>query len=219
NRLVRLNSNGTLDTSFYVEPEFNDYVQSVILQPDGKILVGGNFTTFNGTAQNRIARLNSDGTLDTSFNIGTGFNEWVRRITLQPDGKILVGGGFTAFNGTAQNSLVRLNSDGTLDTSFNLGGGFDNVVTPITLQPDGKILVGGSFTTFNGTAQNRIARLNSDGTLDTSFNIGTGFNSFVPSIALQPDGKILVGGNFTVFNGTTQNRITRLNSDGTLDTS
>jgi uncharacterized delta-60 repeat protein/gliding motility-associated-like protein len=220
NRLVRLNSNGTFDTSFYVEPEFDDYVLSVILQPDGKILVGGNFTTFNGTAQNRIARLNSDGTLDTSFNIGTGFNELVRVIALQPDGKILVGGNFTAFNGTTQNGLVRLNSDGTLDTSFSLGTGFNYGVGSITLQPDGKILVGGSFLAFNGTTQNRITRLNSDGTLDTSFNIGTGVNGYyVRSIALQPDGKILVGGLFKDFNGTAQNSITRLNSDGTLDTS
>ncbi|MFA7445205.1 MAG: gliding motility-associated C-terminal domain-containing protein [Flavobacteriaceae bacterium] len=222
NRLVRLNSDGTLDTSFNIGTGFNDYVFSVILQPDGKILVGGYFTAFNGTAQNRIARLNPNGTLDTSFNIGTGFNEWVNVITLQPDGKILIGGVFTTFNGTAQNRLVRLNSNGTLDTSFDLGTGFSYAVASIALQPDGKILVGGFFATFNGTTQNTITRLHSDGTLDTSFNIGIwgGVNGYsVRSIALQPDGKILVGGNFTTFNGTTQNRITRLNSDGTLDTS
>src|SRR5690554_437044 len=220
NRIVRLNSDGSLDTSFNIGTGANHYVRAIVLQPDGKILVGGSFSSFNGTAQNRIVRLNSDGTLDTSFNIGTGFNENVISVTLQPDGKILVGGHFTTFNGTTQNRLVRLNSDGTLDTSFNTGTGFSYGVTSITLQPDGKILVGGNFTAFNGTTQNRVIRLNSDGTLDTSFNIGIGFNGYtVHSITLQPDGKILVGGNFTAFNGTTQNRITRLNSDGTLDTS
>lgn len=151
--------------------------------------------------------------IDPSFNIGTGvtgFNTSVHSIALQPDGKILAGGDFTTFNDTTQNRLVRLNSDGALDASFDLGTGFDSQVRSITLQPDGKILVGGFFTAFNGTTQNRIARLNSDGTLDTSFNIGTGFNGPVHSIALQPDGKILVGGLFTKYNGTTQSRIARL---------
>jgi len=219
NRIARLNPDGTLDTSFTIGTGFGGSVSAIVLQPDGKILVGGDLTSYNGTTQNRIARLNSDGTLDTSFTIGTGFNNGVFAIVLQPDGKILVGGNFTSYNGTAQNRIARLNSDGTLDTSFNTGTGFGGSVSAIVLQPDGKILVGGNFTSYNGTTQNRITRLNSDGTLDTSFNIGTGFNSGVVSIALQPDGKILMGGWFTSYNGTTQNYIARLDSDGTLNTS
>lgn len=155
--------------------------------------------------------------IDPSFDIGTGaigLNVSVHSIALQPDGKILAGGDFTTFNGTTQNRLVRLNSDGSLDTSFNIGTGFNYGVTSITLQPDGKILVGGYLTTFNGATQNRLVRLNSDGTLDTSFNIGIGFNEYVISVTLQPDGKILVGGLFKKYNGTTQNRITRLQEIG-----
>ncbi|MDY0090841.1 MAG: T9SS type A sorting domain-containing protein [Flavobacteriaceae bacterium] len=240
-RIARLNANGTLDTSFNtVGTEFNgvvpgDNVSGIVLQPDGKILVTGYFTSYNGTTRNRIARLNADGTLDTSFNtVGTGFyidsgfnsylfDDWALSISLQSDGKILVGGQFTSYNGTTQNKIARLNSDGTLDTSFSSGSGFNSTtsasIATIALQPDGKILAGGNFKSYNEGNRRGIVRLNEDGTLDTSFNIGTGFNDVVNIITLQPDGKILVGGNFTSYNGTTQNRIARLNSDGTLDTS
>src|SRR5690554_2722894 len=211
-----------IDTSFNIGTGFNNEVRSVALQPDGKVLVGGYYTEYNGQAQNRIARLNTDGSLDTSFEIGTGFNNsYVVAITLQPDGKILTGGTFTSYNGQTQNRIARLNTDGSLDTSFNTGTGFgvSYWIHEITLQPDGKILVGGGFTQYNGQTQNRIVRLNTDGSLDTSFATGTGFNDWVGTITLQSDGKILVGGNFTSYNGQSRNSIVRLNTDGSLDTS
>jgi uncharacterized delta-60 repeat protein len=184
-----------------------------------KILVGGFFTSFNNTTQHNIVRLNSDGTRDTSFNAGGGFNNGVYAFAVQSDGKILVGGSYSSFNGTSENNIVRLNSDGTRDTSFVTGTGFDGPVSTIAIQSDGKIVVGGGgFTSYNGTGYNRIIRLNSDGTRDTSFTVGTGFDYHVYAIAIQLDGKILVGGYFTAYNGTTQNCMTRLNSDGTLDT-
>ena len=217
--LIRLNSDGTKDTSLNIGTGFNNYVNSISLQQDGKILVGGQFTTFNGVPQNYLIRLNPDGTKDTSFDIGTGFSYWVSRITLQPDGKIIVSGHFSSFNDAQQNRLIRLNSNGTKDTSLNIGTGFNSSVNSISLQQDGKILVGGQFTTFNGTPQNRLIRLNSDGTKDTSFDIGTGFNNYVNSISPQPDGKIIVGGFFTTFNDVPQKYLIRLNSDGTKDTS
>jgi uncharacterized delta-60 repeat protein len=223
-RITRLNSDGTLDTGFNSGAGFNSTVNAITLQPDGKILVGGEFTTYNGFTRGRIARLKADGTRDTSFGVGvgTGFNtSAVLSIVLQPDGKILAAGGFSGYNGTSQNYITRLNSDGTLDTGFNSGTGFggpDPAARVITLQPDGKILVGGDFTTYNGVAQNRITRLNSDGTRDTGFDSGTGFSNPVRKIVLQPDGKILVGGVFSTYNGVTVNRIVRLNTDGTRDT-
>jgi uncharacterized delta-60 repeat protein len=97
-----------------------------------------------------------------------------------------------------------------LDASFNPGTGADHWVNSIALQPDGKILIGGYFDTYNGTTRNRIARLNTDGSLDASFNPGTGANDGVRSIALQPDGKILIGGLFTAYNGTGRNRVARI---------
>jgi uncharacterized delta-60 repeat protein len=219
NYLVRLNANGTLDTSFNIGTGFNTTVQSIALQPDGKILVGGLFTLFNGNTINRLVRLNADGTLDGGFNIGTGFNTTVLSIALQPDGKILVGGLFTQFDGNTINRLVRLNADGTLDMSFTIGTGFNERVQSIALQSDGKIIVGGRFTQFDGNTVGRIVRLNGNGTIDSGFDMSTGFNGPVQSIALQSGGKIIVGGGFTQFNGNTVNHLARLNGDGTLDTS
>jgi uncharacterized delta-60 repeat protein len=211
---------GAVDPTFQSGSGLNSTVYAIALQPDGKILIGGNFITYNATARNRVARLNADGSLDTSFNPGTGANNILRTIALQPDGKVLIGGFFTSYNGTARNRVARLNPDGSLDTAFNPGTGANDSVNIIALQPDGKVLIGGVFTTYNGVGRNRIARLNADGSLDTSFlNTGTGANGVLSVIALQPDGKVLIGGFFSSYNGTSRNRIARLNADGSLDTS
>lgn len=214
--------NAVPDTSFNPGTGFNNSVYSIALQPDGKILVGGYFTEFNGQAQKDIARLNANGTLDTSLNIGTGFSVNgtgnVLTLALQTDGKILVGGSFYNFNGNARNRIVRLNLDGSLDNSFNIGTGFSATVNTFTLQPDGKILVGGSFHQYNGQDQKLIARLNTDGSLDTTFT-GSAYWVYenIYTIAVQQDGKIIVGGNFTMFNNQYVNRIVRLNADGSID--
>jgi uncharacterized delta-60 repeat protein len=218
-RLVRLNADGTLDTGFDIGDGFNSDVSSIVLQPDGGILVGGDFTEFDGNTANFLVRLNADGSIDTGFGIGTGFNDMVLSIVLQPDGGILVGGDFTEFDGFPANRLVRLNPDGTRDSGFDIGTGFNIEVYSIVLQPDGGILVGGRFTSFDGDYSNgRLVRLNADGTLDSGFDIGDGFNGEVFSIAVQPDGGILVGGGFTEFDGNSANRLARLNPGGTLDT-
>jgi uncharacterized delta-60 repeat protein len=222
NHLIRLNSDGSKDTSFNIGTGFAGYgeILTVEIQTDGKILAGGYFTSYSGESQNYLIRLNSDGSKDSSFNIGSGFNSGVSSIVIQSDGKILVGGGFTTFTGSTENKLIRLNSDGSKDTSFNIGSGFDSDVSPIKIQSDGKILVGGYFSTFTGSSQNNLIRLNSNGSKDESFNIGTGFsaesNNNVSSIAIQSDGKILVGGGFTTYSGSSQNRLIKLNSDGSI---
>ena len=218
NRIIRLNSDGTVDGTFVYVTGFNNLVRSIVLQPDGKIIMAGGFTSYNGTVANQIIRLNGDGTVDGTFVYGTGFSGgFVLSVALQPDGKVLVGGDFTSYNGTGANRIIRLNSNGTVDVGFVYGTGVGSRVRSIALQPDGKVLVGGEFTSYNGTGANRIIRLNSDGTVDGGFSYGTGFNSFVRSITVQPDGKVLVGGDFTSYNGTGANRIIRLNSNGTVD--
>ena len=224
NRLVRLNSDGSKDSTFNIGSGFDNYVTTIEIQTDGKILVSGGFTTFTGVSQNYLIRLNSDGSKDTSFDIGSGFSGSfgsadINSISIQNDGKIIVGGSFRQFTGSTQNRLVRLNSDGSKDSTFNIGSGFDNYVTTIEIQTDGKILVSGGFTTFTGVSQNYLIRLNSDGSKDTSFDIGSGFDTEVNSVAVQSDGKILAGGYFTEFSGSSQNKLIRLNSDGSKDTS
>ena len=226
-RIARLNNDGSLDTSFTVGTGFNQSVNSLAVQSDGKILVGGGFTSYNGTNRNYIVRLNGNGTLDSGFTVGTGLNSSVNSIAVQSDGKILVGGYFSTYNGSGSNCIARLNSDGTLDSGFTVGTGFGgsipNMVNTIVVQSNGKILVGGSFGYYNGTnIGDYIARLNNDGTLDGGFtagSVGTEFNGSVSNIIVQSDGKILVGGDFTSYNGVSRNYITRLNSGGTLDTS
>ncbi|PTT16166.1 hypothetical protein DBR12_21035, partial [Acidovorax sp. HMWF029] len=179
-------------------------VYSLALQPDGKVLVGGLFTTLGGQARSNIARFNADGTLDAGFNPNA--NNTVYSVTVQPDGKVLMGGAFTTVGGQARNRIARLNADGTLDTGVNPD--VNNFVYSLAAQPDAKVLMGGTFTTVGGQARNRIARLNADGTLDAAFNPDA--NNFVLSVAAQPDGKVLVGGSFTSVGGQTRNRIARL---------
>ena len=216
--IARLNADGSLDTSFNPGSGPDRSVESVVVQADGKVLIGGEFTYYNGTDRSYIARLNADGSLDTSFNPGSGVNAQVYSVVAQADGKVLIGGIFTSYNGTARSYIARLNADGSLDTGFNPGSGANSRVRRVVAQADGKVLIGGDFTQYNGTARSRIARLNADGSLDTGFDPGSGADNTVISVAAQADGKVLIGGNFIQYNGTAINRIARLNTDGSLDT-
>ncbi len=180
-----MNGDGSVDTSFNPGTGINGSVNAIALGSDGKPLVGGYFSTVNGTTRNSIARLNGDGSVDTSFNPGTGINGSVNAIALGSDGKPLVGGYFTTVNGITRNSIAQLNGDGSVDTSFNPGTGINGSVNAIALGSDGKPLVGGYFTTVNGITRNSIAQLNGDGSVDTSFNPGTGMNNGVGAIAID----------------------------------
>lgn len=227
--LIRLNPDGSKDTSFNIGTGFDGDVYSIVLQSDGKIIVGGNFISYKGVIQNCLIRLNADGSKDTSFNIGTGFfkfdsinfinSAYLKSIVLQSNGQLIVSGGFTKYQGVDQNNLIRLNADGSKDASFNIGTGFDNTVESIALQTDNQIIVGGNFTKYQGIDQKRLIRLNTDGSKDTSFIIGTGFNNIVNSIKQQSDGKIIIGGGFTIYNSSSQECMIRLDLDGTRDTS
>jgi uncharacterized delta-60 repeat protein len=219
--IVRINPDGTYDPTFNTglgtTGNALGNIRCVSLQSDGKIIIGGEFTVFNGIAKNRIARLNTDGSLDLTFNSGTAANDIIFSTAVQGDGKIIIGGIFTSYAGTSVNRLARLNTDGTLDASFVTGSSANNAVRAIKLQADGKIVIGGDFITYNGVARNRIARVNVDGSIDPAFDPGLGFNASVYSMILQNDGKIVIGGDFTLFNGLSSSRIARLNTDASQD--
>lgn len=150
------------------------------------------------------------GAIDLTFNPGTGTNGCVNTSAVQSDGKILIGGHFTSFNGTPRNRIARLNADGTLDPTFNSSTGANGEIYIITLQGDGKIIIGGVFSSYNGVSRNHLARLNADGTLDTTFNPGTGSNGEVLTTALQNDGKIIIGGDFNSYDGAGRNMVARV---------
>jgi uncharacterized delta-60 repeat protein len=208
---------GSNDTSFDPGTGADNSVWSSAIQKDGKIIIGGTFTSYNGTPRNKIVRLNPDGTLDTTFNLGSGADGDVTTMVLQSDGKIIIGGTFSKYNGISRTRIARLNANGTLDGTFNPGTGADGTIWTISLQNDNKIVIGGIFSYYNGISRSCIARLNADGTLDGTFNPGTGADYFIWTSAIQSDGKIIIGGGFRTFNGTTKNRIARLNSNGSLD--
>ncbi len=195
-----------------VRPGPNNLVYTTAGQPDGRNVLGGNFTGFSAGTPNRAARLLADGTLDLTFNPDA--DDLVTSVLVQPDGGIILGGAFTTLGGVARNHLARVDGNGILDPAFNPD--VDGSVSAIALQPDGKIVIAGGFSTVAGVARSKIARLNANGTLDAGFDPNV--NRAVYTIAVQPDGKILLGGNFDTVGGVTRNRIARVNANGALDT-
>lgn len=262
--LARLTSTGALDASFKpgsIDP--NGVVQAIVVQPDGKIVVAGNFATINGVARNRIARLNSDGSLDPSFVPAYVSATAVTQVALQPDGRMLL------VNGTT--SLLRLNPDGSLDPAWTFSpvvvglNGAANVlgsIQAVDLQPDGKIVVGASGFA-GGTTNAYLQRLNASGAGDTGFTnvtlgaygtfralrvladgrimAGTVNNGFAVqrvtaaglydisftalnsstvtpgAITFTPEGRTWIGGTFTTLNGVSRNQLARLGTDGSVD--
>lgn len=196
---------------------FNTTVYAIEPLNNGKALVGGNI--YEGISSGNFVQLNADGSVDTSFVTGTGFNDYVRAIEVQDDGKILVGGDFTSYNGTSCNRIVRLHSNGSVDSSFvtAIGSAADNDIWSIAVETSGQILVGGLFDNFNGSAANGLVRLNSSGLPATALALPFSSNATVWSVLAEPDGKIMVGGDFS--SGGNERDIIRLTSTGSRDAS
>jgi uncharacterized delta-60 repeat protein len=161
--------------------------------------------------------------LSSAFGSGEGVNGEVLAAAIQADGKIVIGGRFSAVNGIGRNNIARLNDDGTLDRTFaDLPvHGVNGQVNALALQPQGGIIVGGSFTQAGQVETLNLARYDAEGNADQTFGgadaAGSGANGNVYSLAVQPDGKIVVGGNFDAIFGQPRRGIARLNADGTLD--
>jgi uncharacterized delta-60 repeat protein len=207
NGIARLEIDGRLDQTLDLRIVGN-FVETSALQPDGKIIIAGFFSSVLGVARNNIARLNADGTLDSAFDPNA--NDDILSIAVQADGKILVGGIFTSIGGQTRNRIARLDAVTGAPDSFdpNATGGFGPDVASMVVQANGKILVGGTFTSIGGAKRNNIARL--DGTTGLADSFDPNANSFVFSIAVQGDGKILVGGDFSTIGGAPRTYIGRL---------
>ena len=184
-RVFNPDNDANTSPPYILSPGANNTVQAIALQPDGKIVLGGDFTAVNTAPRNRIARMNFNGSLDLGFNPRSGADGFVSAIALQDDGKVLIGGGFTSIDGILRKSIARLNTNGVLDTTFNPGAGADGPIRTIAVESDGKILIGGDFLTFDGTNRNFFARLNANGSLDSTYNPGKGPSGPVSSIALS----------------------------------
>ena len=225
--IVRLNTDGSIDSSFVSGVGFDGAAESIAIQADGKILAVGSFTTYSGNSTIGIVRINTDGSFDSSFVTGAGFTgasaSPANVIAVQPDQKILVGGVFNMdYNGTL-GSLVRINPNGTADGTFTAGQvsspSFVPQIEGIAIQADGKIIIVGDLNQYDtsGTVGVGIIRVNANGTYDASFATGTGFDFSTNNVAIQADQKLIIVGFFTDYNGTSCSNVIRLNTNGTVD--
>jgi uncharacterized delta-60 repeat protein len=210
---------GQINTSF-ITAGFNSPALDIIQQPDGKFICVGGFSSYDGNASSGIARINSDGTYDSTFIVGTGFlGGTPSSVVIQNDGKVIVVGTFTSYNGNPSDGIVRINTNGSYDATFVVGTGFaGGICTDVLLQSDGKVIVIGAITSYNGNPSSGIVRINTNGSYDATFVVGTGFGIANPiSCVIQSDGKIVVGGNIVTYNGNSINQIVRINTNGSYD--
>lgn len=230
--LARLNPDGSCDSTFvWPHEEFNVYgwhpfqfIESIAVQADGKILMAGSFEDGRGALSPGVARVNADGSFDHGFRPDIGRSR-ANLVTVQADGRILLGATAESANGQSRAGIVRLLPDGSLDSTFNarleLRGWGGPYLTSITVQKDNRILIGGMFNHVGGQAQRAFARLEPDGSLDTSFEVrlaspGRVSTTTVRAVALQPDGGILIGGQFYEVNGFERWKLARLSPVATV---
>ena len=227
---------GGVDPTFNPEQGLNGIGRAIALQKDGKVIVGGEFTTANGIKSNRIVRFDSNGKVDKTFSTGDGFDDDVLAIAVQPDGKIVVGGKFQKFNGEYRMGLARLNNDGSIDQNFNVGRGVhtdqNGWVHGLAIQKKGwsntvsepkdsfKIIVAGCFTRYDNFPAFSLARIHLNGQLDMSFDTSLGVQGIVHGLCVQDDGGIIIGGNFEKYDGVKRKNVARVKAgSGEIDRS
>ncbi len=214
NRFARVMQDGTFDPGFTSMVGLVGFdVRAIAVQSDGRVLLGGNFSSVGGFPRPFMARLNQDGSIDTTFI--PSLNLPVYAIVVQPDGAILIGGQFFS-PGFTRRGVARLFPDGSLDTSFGAGVGADNTVRALALDSDGNVAVAGSFTNFNGSPTGHVALLDANGTPAPGFSPLSGADDDVHSVAILPGQRIMFGGNFNTFNGTASPSLVCLGYDGSI---
>jgi uncharacterized delta-60 repeat protein len=214
NRMARLYPDGRLDADT-VSAIVGGPAVTMISLPNGQTLLGGGFTSVGGATRQGMARIGWTGANDSSFANPQFTGGWVNGIAVQKDGRYVVAGDFTSSGGGAQAKLARVQTNGAIDGSFAPTFNAGASLSAVAIQPDGKIIIAGSFTTVNGISRTRVARLNASGSLDMSF---TATVDQPPTVmALQSDGKIVIGGYFTNVGGLARTCVARLNSDGSVD--
>lgn len=225
--LARLLETGELDVGFDAGLGASSTVYALARQPDGQVLIGGQFSSVGGVTRRSVARILADGTLDTNYlsRSGSGTLQKVLALAVQPDGRVLVGGDFIAFNNRMRAHLVRLDPAGDTDTGFGPAGPFltgklsgTPAIEAIGLQPDGRILVCGNFTEILDVARPGLARLLPDGQLDTAFDPGEiagrgGPVAGLTALELTAEGLVLIGGQFTTVGGAPRTHLARLFSE------
>jgi uncharacterized delta-60 repeat protein len=192
--IIRLNSDGSLDRSFSTAQVTEMNADVAALQADGRILVAGEFWNSGGFGRHRILRLENNGSLDPTFSAGQGLDGNIGFMRLQLDGRMLIAGEFTNYNGTGRSRIARIFPDGSLDTAFDPGAGFSGQLRSLMIQPDGKILVGGSLGTFNGVQVGNVCRLQTTGRLDGSFTIDRRLSGSVDVLSVQFGNKVVAAG-------------------------
>jgi len=219
-RIARLMPTGALDASFDPGSGLDGPVEAVALRAGGDILAAGAFSKADGQNRGGLAEFGAGGALDSGFDSGAGTGGVAARAVVSlPSGGAMLGGAFTSYGGISQTGIAEIRADGTLETGwFGYVGGPVPEVNTVVRRSDGAVIAGGAFTLAQTTARGRIALFDAAGTVDPSYASGAGFDGSVEALALQPDGKVLVGGQFTSYDGTSRPRIARLNADGSLDT-
>jgi uncharacterized delta-60 repeat protein len=218
--MLRLSADGTTVLESIGDEVVNNTIRGMAYQGNN-IVIFGPFTQVHGTSMRGIARLLPNGALDTSFSIGTGANGFVQRVTTLSDGKLVLCGYFNSFSGTPCGYLVKLNNNGSVDTTFQAGDGADDRVWSMNLQGDGSWYIFGAFRSFNGSSRQCLARLNNNGSLDSRF---ASFTTSVPNpsspkvLAIQHSVQgFLIGGAMSQYGGKLHRRLARVNIDGTPD--
>ncbi len=213
--LCRVLPDGSLDATFVSLFHSSAVVDGIHVDANNYAYVGGDFGSFDGQPAHKIVKLLPNGGLDPNFQNANTCNGWVDKILPSGDGNFYLIGNFTEYDGFEANKVAKINSQGSLIHAYNVGSGPDYYFYDAVVQGDGKIILVGNFTTFNGQPAPHIVRLMQDGSVDPEFMAGSGSNYTIHACALQSDGKIIIGGYFTDYNGNAAAGIARLHNDFT----